>query len=112
MKYFIREFYNNTVLYNNKGWGNGYVIIPKEHALHGKHYDEINDYINVHGGLTFSDPASDLLGDWEEVDENDIEGWIIGFDTAHYGDTLEYWTKERVEEETKNLLKQIEDFKI
>lgn len=23
------------------GWGNGYVVIPQGHLLHGKHYDNI-----------------------------------------------------------------------
>ena len=38
------------------GWGNGYVIIPEGHKLHGKHYEELNKRkaISVNGGLTYS----------------------------------------------------------
>ena len=35
------------------GWGNGYVLIPQDHQLHGKDYSDIDIY--VHGGLTFSE---------------------------------------------------------
>ena len=50
---------------------NGYVEIPKDNPLHGKHYDEID--IKCHGGLTFSGE----MGDFE---------YCIGFDTNHLGD--------------------------
>ena len=57
MKSFIKE---NTWLTRgiiDFGWGNGYVIIPKDHPLNGKNYDEIHDLmpkLDVNGGLTFS----------------------------------------------------------
>ena len=34
------------------GYANGYVAVPPEHPLHGKHYDEANNVIDIHGGLT------------------------------------------------------------
>jgi hypothetical protein len=75
-------------------WYCGYVKIPQGHPFHGKHYDEINHYISVHGELTYSSEEED--------------GYWIGFDTNHYYSGK--WTKEMAEEETKNLLRQIEDF--
>ena len=30
------------------GWGNGYVVIPEGHPMHGKHYDDIP--VEVHPG--------------------------------------------------------------
>lgn len=85
-----------------KGWGNGYVIIPKGHRFHGKHYDEIP--VDVHGGLTFSEYASDL--GWPELaDESD--GWVVGFDTGHFADNASRWTKENVIKETEYLKQQL-----
>jgi len=108
MKHFILE---NTWLKRNSsidfGWGNGYVIIPKGHKLYEKHYDEIHDimpHLDVHGGLTYSEYAHNN----KLIEEN--EGWVIGFDTAHFSDTLGNWSKERVEEETIKLKQQIIDF--
>ena len=72
------------------GWGNGYVNIPKGHPWYGKHYDNIRcGYI--HGGLTYS--------------EQEGEFWVIGFDTAHIGDTPERWPKYKVYEEAMKLKK-------
>jgi hypothetical protein len=88
------------------GWGNGYVIVPKEHPMHGKHYDEINEFVEVNGGLTFSDRADSILvGTDLDVDADD---WVVGFDTAHSWDTLSRWPKEKVERETNRLRLQLE----
>uniref|UniRef100_A0A6M3M5A3 Uncharacterized protein n=1 Tax=viral metagenome TaxID=1070528 RepID=A0A6M3M5A3_9ZZZZ len=95
----------------NLGWGNGYVVIPKGHKLHGKSYDEIHNLIpslRVNGGLTFSKDANNL--DWDELPENSKDGWVVGFDTAHYGDTFERWSKENVIAEAEKLKKQLEKY--
>jgi hypothetical protein len=94
----------NIWLHNmDHGWGNGYVIIPPGHPAHGKHYDEID--VDVHGGLTLSGPAID----WEYIPEGTPEDhWIFGFDTAHYGDSLENWSEEAVKAETQRLVEQFE----
>jgi len=96
-----------------RGWGNGYVIIPEDHFLHGKDYHEINKLgIRVHGGLTFSMLVNDqLISEWKEVDESTKGGWIVGFDTHHYGDNKENWTMSRVIEETRKLKKQLIELK-
>jgi len=101
MKTFVKR--NDWLQFTNHGWGNGYVIIPKGHPYHGKHYDDIP--VNVHGGLTFSENAKDL--DWPELDKKDKEGWVVGFDTAHFGDSLSNWSKIEVAKETKKLAKQL-----
>jgi hypothetical protein len=38
--------------------------------------------------------------------------WVIGFDTGHYGDTMERWPKEAVEAETKRLFCQLLDIEL
>jgi len=73
------------------GWGNGYVHIPKTHPLYGKGYDEID--VDVHGGLTYA--------------EKEGESWVVGFDTAHYGDNEENCSKAFVIKETKKLRNQL-----
>ena len=95
---FIKE---NTWLHGMRhGWGNGYVVIPNGHPMYGKHYDEVP--VDVHGGLTFSGCANDF----PELTEEMKDGWVFGFDTAHYNDNMERWPKEAVERETENLKSQ------
>ena len=83
----------------NRGWGNGYVLVPEGHKFHGKSYYDID--VDVHGGLTFG----------EVIDKGDDFGWRpgcwIGFDTAHSGDNKETWTKEEVFKETISLFSQL-----
>lgn len=87
-----------------RGWGNGYLVIPKEHPLWGVHYDVINQspHLEAHGGWTFSNYYSKMKkledemitdGPSFKLNSND---WIIGFDTAHYDDNLMNWSKDRV----------------
>lgn len=85
------------------GWGNGYVIIPEAHPMHGVDYNDID--VSVHGGLTFSESAEKL--DWPEIMPNEKKSWIIGFDTCHGGDSLERWPMVKVQEEAENLLSQL-----
>ena len=76
------------------GWGNGYVLIPKGHPLHGKDYDEIS--VSVHGGLTFAQLVDEEFISVWGLDEEDEGCWCVGFDTVHWQDTLETWPEERV----------------
>lgn len=89
----------------NSGLWNGYVAIPKGHPAYGKDYDEID--VEIHGGLTFGNYSSKL--DNPSLPKFDEEHWVVGFDTAHAGDTREYWTKERVLKETEFLKTQLLD---
>lgn len=73
------------------GYGNGYVVIPKGHPTHGIDYDDIA--VEVHGGLTFSALADGLA--WPEIKDIDKGGWVVGFDTAHLGDSLVRWPDEK-----------------
>jgi hypothetical protein len=88
-----------------KGWGNGYIAVPPSHFLWGMDYDKINELVDVHYGLTFSDVIDSGSTAFKE---HAPEGyWVFGFDTAHYDDSLEKWPKEAVEAETKKLFAQI-----
>ena len=103
----MRTFVKETTWLSSveRGWGNGYVVIPKGHPLHGKGYDEID--VDVHGGLTFAELAKDLKK-WDEVIDHDKGGWVVGFDTCHLDDTSFIWTKTAVEAETGRLKQQLE----
>lgn len=101
MKTFVRE---NTWLNGlSHGWGNGYVVIPNGHKLHGCPYDDMD--VHVNGGLTFAEMADSC--DWEELDESDLGGWVVGFDTCHAWDNQDNWAKEAVENETEKLKLQL-----
>lgn len=93
--------FNGTI---DVGQYNGYVVIPKGHPMNGKDYDDIP--VDVHGGLTFACSADTVHKDFGILPE-DKGGWIVGFDTCHYGDTAEKWTKEKVQAETDRLAEQL-----
>lgn len=109
MKTVIRE---NTWLTRgiiNFGWGNGYVLIPNGNPLHGKRYTDID--VDIHGGLTFSEIVdAEMIESWG-LDVEDEGKWCVGFDTAHFSDTLDKWTKEKVQQEAERLKEQLEKIK-
>ena len=71
--------------------------------MHGVGYDEIP--VDVHGGLTFSNYAKELS--WDEIPDGDT-GYVVGFDTGHYGDDEQTWPESRVKEETESLNNQLQ----
>lgn len=103
---------NTLVKGIQKGWGNGYVLIPKGHKLHGIIYWDIEDMedIEIHGGLTFSREVTEhTLSKIPQLTKDDIGSWMIGFDTAHCGDNEITCPKEYVEKETQYLLEQVKN---
>ena len=112
----------------NHGTHNGYVAVPPENKYHGKSWDEMEDF-NVHGGITFSEPAiypdrmngmeinkkyigkrNCILTEAEFITDNTEIGddwWIFGFDTAHWGDNIYNWNKKAVIEETLSMMEQL-----
>lgn len=93
----------NTWSFGPHGWGNGYVILPKEHPCHGMDYDDIP--VNVHGCLTYGEPLN--RNNFPTIEANE-DVFIVGFDTAHDCDNQANWTKEDVLLETENLRNQLE----
>ena len=79
----------------NFGWGNGYILIPRNHPFYEKDNNNLNayDYINAHGGLTIGDYFSNIrFLEW--IEDREIAGdvtkenfekfdkyWMIGFDS-------------------------------
>jgi len=107
----IRDLIQDDSPIFRNGWGNGYVIIPKGHFLYRQEYDVIDSFINVHGGLTFSDHSKELNRDiWGEIPK-DTNGWVVGFDTGHYNDNETNWPKSEVINETYALAKQLQELK-
>lgn len=80
----------------------GYVEVPEEHQYHGKDYDEFDDEIAVHGGLTYAD----MGGSWMGVKN---AGWLFGFDCAHAGDWWKSATRFDREELHKWMVEEVED---
>ena len=101
VKWFVKEMPQLFALdfHMSRGWGNGYVAIPKGHPWYGVSYWDLFQDIDIHGGLTFSQTAPN----WAEEHGFDPEDWVIGFDTAHFGDTIQKWDEQSVTEETKRL---------
>lgn len=92
------------------GWGNGYVILPKTHPLHGVDYDEINTFVDVHRGLTYGSIITVQTIINFNLDPEDLGKYMVGFDTSHYGDNLLKWSEQDVLKETENLKEQLYDY--
>ena len=98
---------------HNYGWGNGYVVLPKDHPLHGIHYYAIpeNRTPSVHGGVTYSESARKCAESIRESLNLDGSEWVFGFDTAHGGDNSQNWSKSAVLAELERFAAQFEDMK-
>jgi hypothetical protein len=71
----------------------GYVGIPETHRYFGKGYDEVDNHIECHGGLTFADLCRDSKDESKGVCHPkegcaNEEVWWLGFDCAHSGDVM------------------------
>lgn len=111
------------------GTHNGYVAVPPENRYHGRSWKDMEEEINVHGGITFSEPVTypdkmngreireeyigkrnAILEKAEFITENTEIGddwWIFGFDTAHWGDNKYDWDRQAVIDETLSLMEQL-----
>lgn len=86
----------------------GYVSIPKNHPFYGKKYWDIEDKIEVHGGLTFSGKLHSFDGFW------------FGWDYMHAGDytympiyvsiTDKRWTTQEVVDECLSVIEQFRSY--
>jgi len=111
MDYFVifidREMYGKSPFesfYEFEKHRCGYVKVPEKHPFYEKHYDWIHENydVEVHGGLTYSEKKIGSCND---------SGWFIGFDCAHYGDTIERCTEYYVKRECINLINQMKGIK-
>ena len=80
-KDFIVNGYRCIIIGNNLGYRCGYIEIPEDHSLHGKHYSVIDDIIDIHGGWTYSNFTNNNY-----PTKASLKSWWIGFDAAHWGD--------------------------
>lgn len=80
---------------NHSGAWCGYVGVAEGHPAFGKDYSDVSqadgEYIEVHGGLTFSDFCADTKDEAEGICHVAAPGepdrvWWLGFDCAHYLD--------------------------
>ena len=73
---FIRsnEWFKSTMV--EHGTHNGYVAVPSMNKYHGMSYLDIND-IDVHGGITFSEPAISGEELIQGMSEKEIPYWIM-----------------------------------
>ena len=75
----------------------GYVGLPKTSKFYKKNYDDIP--IDCHGGLTYG--SNQLFG------QNDPDTFWIGYDCAHYGDSIFICNLEYCEEQCRSIVDQI-----
>ena len=94
--YFVK---NNWLPKNMCGWGNGYIVLPKEHRFHGKSYDDImnileKENIYVAEELTYAN-------------EDEEGNWVVGWDSAHSHQNKENYPFGVVKKQTLKLQKQL-----
>lgn len=83
----------------NRGWGNGYLALPKSNSWYGVSYDNIPLYIKGTYGLTYSDYAKNFKRFPSSIDE---DSWIIGFDSNR--ESQSHLTKESIQQLTHDML--------
>lgn len=98
------------------GLYNGYVgfsgTLPESCQSESGGNGELDDLINIHGGITF-DSVCDISVPWRSeripITECPSEGIyrVVGFDTLHYNDDMYTWNFESTKIETLSLLEQI-----
>ena len=89
---FIKPYGNYMPEYT-KGWGCGYVVIPKGHIAYNYVFafassNSYPDY-RVHGGITYCLLVNESNKKEKETQfhrEFELDDIIIGFDTMHVGD--------------------------
>ena len=73
-----------VVIYNEHGeYRCGYVGVEEDSGYHSIEYSEIDDRLNVHGGVAFDGDLNDIVVDAENI-------WWFGYDCAHGGDHVRY----------------------
>jgi len=84
----VYKDYEYIVTVTARGHRCGYVAIPSSHKLHGLDltlHSEPEPYnLNVHGGITWSQPGSHIIR--HVLGEHHCDDMWIGFDAAHYQD--------------------------
>lgn len=100
------------------GTHNGYVAIPPMNKYYNMPFEELEEKIDVHGGVTWLETAVnslDILMDAERISTDTKiseigDDWkIVGFDTMHWGDNSTIWDKKAVIQETLDLQRQLEE---
>ena len=77
----VHEGFEWEVVRNHMAYRCGYVRVPAGHPWHGKGYDDVEPYPEVHGGLTFAEADTDC------GKGGDDSAWWLGFDCAHAWDS-------------------------
>ena len=92
-----------------RGWGNGYVGIGKDHPLFSVDYGKLwNSDLEVHGGITFSEliDCKDENSEWHVLDGM----WAFGFDTAHSDDDQYSCSESYVKRQLDDFAKQLAEW--
>lgn len=88
------------------GTHNGYVIIQRSDWKASLSYDELDELVSVHGGLTYkNDIHVEMLAEKGVTFDEPVV--MFGFDTAHAWDTAAEWDKEATLLETHILAEQL-----
>lgn len=106
---------DNEMFPQECGYANGYVAVPLHHPLWGMSCDQVNEFVSVHGGLTYSKAYNEqLVSDAILLSEDEVpvDSWIFGFDTMHWGDNLGNCNEAFCKSETINLVEQFKKIKL
>lgn len=76
---------------NHFGAWCGYVGVPPGHPWHGLYYGTVNDFVEVHGGLTFASSCDEEAPEGFGICHVPFSGrepevWWLGWDAGHFMD--------------------------
>lgn len=104
------------------GYANGYVAIPPSHPYYAKDYNDVP--VEIHGGLTFGNEI-EWFADLTDAEKKDVtpinfdslneipsDYYVFGFDTLHFGDTINRYDRAWCIKETEELAKQLKQIEI
>lgn len=96
------EFFIRKLALGGEEYLCGYVVIPKDHKYYDAYYEEIENDIDVHGGLTYSG-----IQKVYSITKGKEELFVLGFDCHHSEDNIKEQNEEYVIEQCKHLIDQL-----
>ena len=85
-------------------WRCGYVGVPEGHVLYGMDYHGLNEVIDCHGGVTYTENYVNKYKSYKGETY-----WWIGFDCAHAGDGYDFETGRKYYKDDKQTLSSIDN---
>jgi len=120
LSYGVKDNYKYCIL-NLGTHPTAYVELPDGHKYYKKDYIDVEEHIDVHGGVTFASQGVLNKKGLEQISKEEADfigtGWWIGWDYAHYGDYVgmvlsepgKKYTTEEIFEDVCDVIRQLKE---